>query len=432
MSLLISVDILSFSLSILVAYTIRVFLDVFFPNFFPNFTHPLSHYLQFHLLLFFVSILFLRGAYTRKNFFWEDVREYIIAGIFYGFLLFSFLSLSRQIYEFSRSLLVIHTLTLPAVSIGLRRLALTYFINKLFPTYVHYIGTEDSFHNFKRVFLKDPYLGFKCSDRERAEYIFISNTLQDYEELLREFQKKKRRVFVVEEKHDFPPMLYKLHLKVGDSLVGLEYENKLLDGINLGFKRLIDYAISVLLLPLILPLILVIALLIKLDSPGPVFYFHERVGRNGKKFKCIKFRTMYVNANEMLTEILKNPTFREEWEKYGKLREDPRVTRIGKFLRKTSLDEIPQIFNVLKGDMSLVGPRPVTEEELNKYYGEFKEYYLSVYPGITGLWQVSGRNKLSYRERVYLDVWYVLNWSPWLDIVILIKTVGEVVRPTGV
>lgn len=175
-----------------------------------------------------------------------------------------------------------------------------------------------------------------------------------------------------------------------------------------------------------------ISLIIKFSTEGPAIYSHKRIGKKGKEFKCYKFRTMYINADEKLKEILaKDPEKKKEWETYWKLKDDPRVTKIGSFLRKTSLDELPQIFNVLKGEMSLVGPRPVVQKEIDEYYKENSYYYFMVPPGITGLWQVSGRSETSYEYRVSLDSWYVKNWNLWLDIVILLKTVKAVIKREG-
>ena len=193
-----------------------------------------------------------------------------------------------------------------------------------------------------------------------------------------------------------------------------------------------DMALSILMLPLLLVVIGILGLLVKLDTPGPVFYRHTRIGRNGKSFGVFKFRSMYRDSKERLRKILgTDPLSKQEWETYYKLKNDPRITRMGKFLRRTSLDELPQIFNVLQGDMSLVGPRPVLKEEITKYYKEFADYYHMVRPGITGLWQVSGRNDVNYYIRVRLDAWYVLNWSVWLDIVILFKTLNVVLKKEG-
>lgn len=182
---------------------------------------------------------------------------------------------------------------------------------------------------------------------------------------------------------------------------------------------------------LISPLLIAIVILIKLESPGPVFYGHRRVGAAGKHFRCWKFRTMYTNAEQLLDQFLQgNPHLRAEWEQTFKLRNDPRVTRVGRLLRKTSLDELPQLWNVLLGQMSLVGPRPIVDAEIPKY-GDVYNLYLRIRPGISGFWQVSGRSNTSYAERVKLDAYYVHNWSVWLDLVILVRTMGSVLRGRG-
>src|SRR5690606_19259290 len=164
---------------------------------------------------------------------------------------------------------------------------------------------------------------------------------------------------------------------------------------------------------------------------GKAIYGHERIGRNGRKFKCLKFRSMVLNSKEVLAELLAtNPEAQEEWEKDFKLKNDQRVTKVGAFIRKTSLDELPQLWNVLKGEMSLVGPRPVIDEELERY-AENVEYYLLAKPGMTGLWQVSGRNDVDYDTRVYFDAWYVKNWPLWNDIAISSNAVNVVLKRDG-
>ena len=176
----------------------------------------------------------------------------------------------------------------------------------------------------------------------------------------------------------------------------------------------------------------IIALSIKINSKGPAIFSQERIGRNDRSFRCYKFRTMYNDAEKRLDTLLENnPEAKEEWEQYWKLQDDPRITTIGSFLRKTSLDELPQLFNVLKGDMSLVGPRPVTKKEIDEYYKESAKLCFGVPPGITGLWQVSGRSNTNYNYRIALDLWYVRNWNLWLDIVILLKTLKVVLNKEG-
>lgn len=197
-------------------------------------------------------------------------------------------------------------------------------------------------------------------------------------------------------------------------------------------KTAFDYILTLVGAVFISPLFFYIAYRIKKEDPGPVFFAHTRIGKDGKPFPCYKFRSMVVNSQEMLQKYLvKNPAAREEWERDFKLKDDPRVTPIGKFLRSTSLDELPQIFNVLRGEMSLVGPRPVIQEELDKYYGETAKLYCTVKPGITGLWQVSGRSDIGYDERVALDATYIKYRSMWGDIVILWKTIGVVLMKKG-
>lgn len=195
-------------------------------------------------------------------------------------------------------------------------------------------------------------------------------------------------------------------------------------------KRIFDLlAALVLLILLVLPFTY-IAWQIRRDG-GPAIFKHKRVGQSGREFACFKFRTMYVDAEEHLRLLLtSDPAVREEWEREFKLRYDPRITSIGQFLRRTSLDELPQLFNVIRGEMSLVGPRPVIQSEL-KCYGEDVDYFLLVRPGMTGLWQVSGRNDVDYATRVYLDTWYVKNWSLWYDVAILFKTIKVVCQRKG-
>ena len=195
-------------------------------------------------------------------------------------------------------------------------------------------------------------------------------------------------------------------------------------------KRLFDTSLSALLIMLLSPLMLCIAVALKLEG-GSVFFAHLRVGKKGKRFNCFKFRSMVPNADQALTNLLEsNPDLQAQWLKEHKLKDDPRISPLGEFLRRTSMDELPQLFNVLKNEMSLVGPRPIVEEELEKY-GLEKSYYLMVRPGMTGLWQVSGRNDVDYDTRVYLDAWYVKNWSLWYDLAILVKTFKVVLLRRG-
>ena len=194
-------------------------------------------------------------------------------------------------------------------------------------------------------------------------------------------------------------------------------------------KTIIDLFFSSIILIAGLPILLTIALLIKFSSRGPIFFLQERIGKNKKTFNCIKFRTMHPEAEDILENlIINNEKLRKEFEETHKLKNDPRITNIGKFLRKTSLDEIPQFLNVIKMEMSIIGPRPIVKKEIQKY-GKSYNKVISIKPGITGLWQVSGRNNLSYKRRVILDCLYVDNISPILDLRIIIRTFGVILFP---
>lgn len=195
-------------------------------------------------------------------------------------------------------------------------------------------------------------------------------------------------------------------------------------------KRTFDLLASLCLIVLLAPLLAYLSWQIR-RTGGDAIFGHLRVGRHGKMFRCLKFRTMVLDAEKVLADVLaRDPQARTDWEKDFKLKNDPRVTRIGAFLRETSLDELPQLWNVLKGEMSLVGPRPIIEEELERY-GDQVDYYLEAPPGITGLWQISGRNDIGYEDRVALDSWYARNWSLWYDLVIMIKTIRVVLDRKG-
>lgn len=212
----------------------------------------------------------------------------------------------------------------------------------------------------------------------------------------------------------------------------IQIKNNLANPLIYGVKRVLDYIAGLLILIILLIPMLIVMLIINLTSKGPAIYKQERFGKNRKIFYCYKFRTMYKDADKKLKEVLESdPQAKQEWEESFKLKNDPRITPIGNFLRKTSLDELPQLFNILKGEMSLVGPRPVVKKEIEEYYKENAVFYFQVPPGLTGLWQISGRSNTSYEYRITLDSWYVKNWNLWLDIMILFKTIGVVLKREG-
>jgi Undecaprenyl-phosphate galactose phosphotransferase WbaP len=214
-------------------------------------------------------------------------------------------------------------------------------------------------------------------------------------------------------------------------VIGLEVAQNLLRPSAKIAKRTLDLLLTLALAPIIVPIVLLSAILIKLESRGPAFYANERIGHGGRKFKAWKLRSMFLNNEEALRQYLEaHPDEQDHWDATQKLKRDPRVTRVGRIIRKTSIDELPQFWNVLIGEMSVVGPRPFLESQI-AMYGPAYTLYQRVRPGITGLWQISGRNHLPFKERVRMDVYTIQNWSVWLDIYILARTISVVLTAKG-
>lgn len=214
----------------------------------------------------------------------------------------------------------------------------------------------------------------------------------------------------------------------GEEIVANPIKSENAKKIYLIIKRVIDIILSILGLIVLSPFFLLIAIAIKIDSKGPIFFAHKRIGKNGKTIKIYKFRTMCQNAEDMIKDF--NEEQQREFKENYKLTNDPRITKVGNFLRKTSLDELPQILNILKGELSIIGPRPIVDDELEKY-GMKKDKFLSVTPGLTGYWQANGRSNTTYEERMQMELYYVENMSLWLDIKIFFKTIIVVFKKEG-
>ncbi|UKL13945.1 undecaprenyl-phosphate galactose phosphotransferase WbaP [Dissulfurimicrobium hydrothermale] len=283
---------------------------------------------------------------------------------------------------------------------------------------VHH-GVDNVFKYLKRMRVTDVFIAMPSAGRERLQ------------NLINNLQHKVDGISFVPDMFGVAVLGAELQHFFNEQTFAFEIKNNLARPLNVFVKRSFDMGLSLILLVLLAVPMLVIAIMIRLDSKGPVIFSQERIGRHGRLFKCLKFRTMYLGADEKLNEILeKDPKARAEWEDRWKLKDDPRVTRVGRFLRKTSFDELPQILNVLKGDMSLVGPRPYLPSERSFVMAQ-GDTILSVLPGITGLWQVSGRNEAPYSDRIGLDTWYVRNWNLGLDVIILMKTIRCVIKQEG-
>lgn len=376
----------------------------------------------------------------------EELRRLVASSAFTHLGLIAFLALSRQTTEdYSRAVVVISGIITSFVAQPMRNLlraVLHRFRIARIP--VALAGPSDAFAALENSLAHDPYIGFVVTcrmtggdvqalvDQAKKSDVKILVSCQE----MRSFQEG---MDILTEWFTFleylPPdsafPVYGAQPVVFDGRGGFELVNqRRMRAVRFG-KSLFDFLLSLIALVFFIPCFLIIPLLIKLTSKGPVFYRAERLGRNSRRIRVWKFRSMYSDADERLEELLaSDPDLKTEFQTNFKLLSDPRVTPLGRFLRKTSLDEIPQLFNVFSGEMALIGPRPIVEKEV-AYYGRAYKIFSSVKPGITGLWQCSGRSDTDYPRRVALDSYYVLNWSPWLDIWILFRTVGAVLFMRG-
>jgi undecaprenyl-phosphate galactose phosphotransferase len=253
------------------------------------------------------------------------------------------------------------------------------------------------------------------------ELVLLTNELQPY----------TKSILIVPDLMGIPVVGGETEYFFDDRILAYRTKNNLANPANKLIKHIFDISVGLLLSILLVPFLIIISAAIKIDSKGPIIFVHKRVGFQGKEFNCYKFRTMVANSQQVLEEIFEtNPDLQDKWEEDFKLKDDPRITKLGKILRQTSLDELPQLFNVLKCEMSLVGPRPIVKGEIHKFGQHIKEY-LMVLPGMTGLWVNSGRNDVDYDERVQMEAWYVHNWSLWMDISLLFRTIPVVFGRKG-
>lgn len=430
-------------------------------------TPPLSMRIENYYWIFplWLLIFAYNGAYSKRFTFWDEVKALWNSSFFISIAMFTILFIGKLGGSFSRSVILtvslLSLLFFPPIRIMVKRFL--YSVD-LLKRKIIIVGTGETALKSLSIIKKEKNLGYEVAafisekkDHPRQiEGIRVHGYIEKLERYIRrcsihdvliacpELKKEKLLEIINKIQHKAENTLYMpdlggvavlgtetRHFLQEQSLV-IEFKNSLSRPLNYCTKRLFDYFLASMLSVLLIIPILVLALMVKLTSRGPAFFKQKRIGRGGRTFSCIKFRTMYLDADDKLDQILSsNPEARKEWLKYWKLKDDPRVTRFGRFLRVSSLDELPQVFNVLKGEMSLIGPRPYLEREW-KYLRPFKETILSVPPGATGLWQVSGRNGRSFDERLALDSWYVKNWNLWLDFVVLLKTVYVIFKKEGV
>jgi undecaprenyl-phosphate galactose phosphotransferase len=256
-------------------------------------------------------------------------------------------------------------------------------------------------------------------------------TSESMQAIIYRLQPLVRTVSFIPDMGSMPLAVLDMESLIDGHVVAFTIRNNLSLGYNRLVKRVFDFICTLVGIILLSPVLMAIGVWIYRDSPGPIIFRHYRVGKNGKIFPCYKFRSMCVDADQKLKELLaRDPQARAEWDRDFKLKDDPRITKSGAFLRKTSLDELPQLLNVLKGEMSLVGPRPIIQDEVPRYGKYIRDYYM-VRPGVTGMWQTSGRSDVEYDERVQMDTWYVRNWNIWFDVVLIWRTFKVVFSKKG-
>jgi len=466
---LVMVDLTILTIAMSLAFLIRInVLPTVVPVFPPEVPAKLLDQLWWVLIIGLLCLNY-EGLYTRRLPFWREARK-VIKAITLAFLLtLAVVSLAKISGEVSRTILVlgymVSTILLPLGRLTAKT-AFTRVGLGVQPVLI--LGADKTGEMVARALMRDSILGYrivgfldednakrkgdvqvnnksfpilgtfrdsdKIMEKEGIRHIIVATPgMPGHElvELVNRLQRRAASVTVIPDLFGVPVMGVEADYSFDDQMLSFRIKNNLASPINMCTKRIFDLVVGTAILFAVLPLMAIIAVAIKLDSRGPVFFSHRRIGRGGKEFNCYKFRTMYTNAQEVLEDLLQHDSaLRKEWERDFKLKDDPRITRVGMFLRKTSLDELPQIFNVFKGEMSLVGPRPIVNEELDRF-GIFISYLYMVRPGITGLWQVSGRNDIDYPERVQLESWYVRNWSLWLDITLLVRTVRVVLVGHG-
>ncbi|EIG24421.1 sugar transferase [Haemophilus paraphrohaemolyticus] len=426
--LLLLSDIFFIFISILLAISIRKLLNVFFDL--PNVNYSYITFLNIYIIL--IAILAFEGVYTKRFDFWHETKIIIRSSILSFIIIFANLALEQNTNFYSRTgllfIFIISALILPISKFYIKRLLFRFDVWKKIATVI----SENV--DFKSQLFDDPYLGYVRATGLQRGIIFIDGQTIGKEKLDKIIESNLRNsreiVFTpVLNGYDFSNSYIYNMFNSRTNIFTLE--NELLVKRNQVCKMFLDYTLVIMSMPIWLPVLLIIAGIIKKEDPnGGVLFKQERLGKNGKVFTCYKFRSMYTDHSFMEAWLKEHPEEKEYYDKYHKYINDPRVTRIGNILRKTSLDELPQLINVLKGEMSLVGPRPymVTEKE---DIGQKSHLVLAVKPGITGIWQVSGRSDVDFDNRVEMDIWYMKNWSLWNDIVILLKTIGTVLGRGG-
>ena len=413
---------------------ILFFLDLFFILTVSNFIFD-SLFNSIWIVLFVMVLFSYEKIYTFRFDFWVDLKK-ILKSIITSFFIVStiiYFSNYEKNYSYFEvfNFFIILLILFPIFKRYSKKLI---FKINLFKQNVNVLASEPHKTQLLKEINSNWYLGLRVTNK-RYQMVLISSKKYDKDKLesvINKYSKRIKDVFIIPyiDSIDFSSSNIIDYSNI--KLSAIHLENKLLDIKNIIIKYLFEKILTILILPFVLILHIFISILIKKDSEGKIFFKQKRLGKNGKIFRVYKYRTMYENQDEILDEYLKNnPEEIEYYKIYHKYKNDPRITKIGRFLRNSSLDEFPQFYNVLRGDMNLIGPRPYMIKEEKAMSKSYKNIILKVRPGLTGLWQVSGRNELTFKRRLELEKWYIQNWSLWMDFVIFIKTMKVVLLKIG-
>ena len=423
-------DILMIMLSVYLAFLVRETFETLNPH-----TIPLENYLHFYpLYIIILSLFTYEGIYNYRYDFWHESRLILKIIFLSAILVFAYLGMTKMITDYSRLTIGLSfILMLLMIPLSKNLIKKFLFWLNIWKKKANVFG-EDPFLS-DEIYL-NPYLGYvKPLEGEDPDTTFINSHNQNVDSL------KKIIADEIKEKHEviFIPLINEYNLthshiyELSNTRTNLiVFSNKLKNKYLLALKKISDGLLSIFIFPFLMPILALIAIKLKRVEPDDTIIFtQKRLGKNEVPFTCYKFRTMRSNSDALLKRYLQeHPEEVAYYDTYHKYKNDPRITPFGAFLRKTSLDELPQIFNVLKNEMSFIGPRPYLPKE-KEQIGTNCETILSVKPGITGLWQVSGRNDIDFKERVNLEAWYIKNWNLWMDLVILIKTIKTVLFRNG-
>jgi undecaprenyl-phosphate galactose phosphotransferase len=393
-------------------------------------------YLSGLLFVLFILINYALGLYSKRNDFWEELRRSYMASFLLLIATVMTLFITKSTEEFSRTLYLLMFVNLLWIA-PLGRFTCKRLLYKLGLWHInaYLVGNNDQIQKLQNDLRINWYLGYRSvAYIKKANIVFIATrnmSVSKLESLIHRYKKQVQEVILI-------PFLHNIsfaNAEIIDLRIGrmsfINIQNQLFIRKNIFIKKTAEFFMIVLLLPFIIIVMLVISIIIKMGSRGSVFYKQQRLGRDGSVFECYKFRTMYTDSDHLLEAYLhEHPEEIENYATYHKYQNDPRITAAGRWLRKFSLDELPQIINVFRFEMNLIGPRPYMLNEKEKI-GIDLETILHVRPGLTGLWQISGRNNLDFFERTELDVWYIQNWSLWLDFIIFLKTFIVLVTRRG-